>query len=200
MTILPRKSSFLSGLAGGAREGISMLVQQKLLQQQWNQFLDAYQARQGAAATGGAGIGGATQPNPMSDTGGGLRYSPQYGVGIGVAPGPTNPITPGQVPGLMGGSQTNPMMMRNGGGQPQQQNPMMQMLRALGGGIQGMGRGIGQGLGGMFGRRQQPDALAGNPFATMFGGGQQGAAGGQGGIDPRMLAMLQQILGGRSFR
>jgi len=151
---------------------MSAVVQQKLLQQQWNQFLDAYQARKGAG--GGAQLG---SPTPMATQ--------------------TNPMAVFGAPGQTMGTP-----------QSQQQNPLMGMLRALGGGAKGIGRG----LGGMFGQR--PDALAGgtinqmfgrgqptggvNPLAAMMGGGQQGMAGPMagGGIDPRMMLMLQRLLGG----
>ena len=178
MTILPRRSNFLSGLAGGASEGISALVQQKMLQKQWNAFLDSYQARQGAGATGGAGIGGATQPNPQAVFG--EPGAPMVGA---------------------------PSQMMGGGGQLQQQNPLMRMLQGLGGGMGQMGQGVGGLLQKLLGGRQQ---TPGAPTGMMPGqggmmgplaGGQQGGmgplAGGQGGIDPRIMAIIQQLLGGR---
>ena len=167
MTILPRRSNFLSGLAGGASEGISALVQQKMLQKQWNAFLDSYQARQGAGATGGAGIGGATQPNPQAVFG--EPGAPMVGA---------------------------PSQMMGGGGQLQQQNPLMRMLQGLGGRMGQMGQGVGGLLQKLLGGRQQ---TPGAPTGMMPGqGGMMGPlAGGQGGIDPRIMAIIQQLLGGR---
>jgi len=164
MTILPRKSSFASGLAGGASEGISALVQQKMLQKQWNAFLDSYQARQGAGATGGAGIGGATQPNPQAVFG--EPGAPMVGA---------------------------PSQMMGGGGQLQQQNPLMRMLQGLGGGMGQMGQGVGGLLQKLLGGRQQ---TPGAPTGMMGGQGMGPLAGAQGGMDPRILAILQHILGG----
>ena len=173
MTILPRRSNFLSGLAGGASEGISALVQQKMLQKQWNAFLDSYQARQGAGATGGAGIGGATQPNPQAVFG-------EPGVGA-----------PNQ---MMGGGQQNPIMrMLQGLG-----SGMGRMGQGVGAGLQGLGRGIGnigQSLGGILGMGR-PQRQPGAPMGMMGGQGMGPLAGAQGGMDPRILAILQHILGG----
>lgn len=209
--ILPPKTNVLAGTLMGLSEGWRQGLGMEMLKKQWNMFLDAYVGRQNPQNTGGAGIGGATGGITES----GMNYSPEYGIGVGLAPGPTTPImqrTPGQMP-AMGGGMGAPQRMGAG----QQQNPLMGILSALGGmgrgagaGLQGMGRGIA----GMFGGGQQPNALGGNaintmfgrggiptggvnPMAAMMGGGQQGPlAGGQGGIDPRMLIILKRLLGG----
>ena len=179
MTILPRKSSFASGLAGGAAEGLQYLTMDKLRQQSFQKALQGFREYfQGGAGQGGAGIGGATQPNPQAVFG--EPGAPMVGA---------------------------PSQMMGGGGQLQQQNPLMRMLQGLGGRMGQMGQGVGGLLQKLLGGRQQ---TPGAPTGMMPGqggmmgplaGGQQGGmgplAGGQGGIDPRIMAIIQQLLGGR---
>jgi len=99
----------------------------------------------------------------------------------------------GQEASMGGAQQSNPQAVY---GAPGQQGPQQQ-----GGGMLG---GIGRRLGGMFGG-PQGNALAGNPFASMFGSGQQQQpaamgqpqmpqqAGQQGGLAAQRLAQARQL-------
>jgi hypothetical protein len=155
-----------------------MKWQEKAFQNALQGFRDYFQGSQGLTP-------GATQQNPQA----------VYG-----APGEPMTGAPSQL----------------GGGQQQQQNPLLsQIMGGLGGigrnlrmGLQGMGRGIGnigQNLGGMLGINQRPQAGGyGVPgmmrgMANLGGGeGQMGPLANpmQGGLDPRILNMLRQLLGG----
>ena len=162
VSTIPHTPSFLEGFATTTTDTL-------MLQKQWNAFLDSYQARQG----GGAGMGGATQPNPQAVFG-------EPGVGA-----------PNQ---MMGRGQQNPIMrMLQGLG-----SGMGRMGQGVGAGLQGLGRGIGnigQSLGGILGMGR-PQRQPGAPMGMMGGQGMGPLAGAQGGMDPRILAILQHILGG----
>ncbi len=178
MTILPKKSSFLSGLAGGASEGMLYNVQNKLEQQSYQKavqgFKDYFQ--------GVGGISGATQENPMAVFG-----------------------EPSQTTG--GG-------LQGMGGQPQ--NPIMRAMLALGRSVGGMGRDIQGGIQGLLSmlggrgaqqRQQAPQQSLRSPQVSPMAMNAPGAMNTPGammgpqvtgqGMDPRVMAIIQSLMGGR---
>lgn len=198
MATVIHEPSFGEGLGAGFSQGLDQFMMMK----QWNKFLDAYQARQqGGQPQTGAPSQTPGQPPATSGSGSGRTFN--------------NPMAVYGAPGqTMGGAQQG---MAGGQGGAQGQNPILQrLMQGLGGGLQGLGGalgGMGRGLGGLMGfgtsrptpgapiagmppiNRQGAPAGGMNPFAAMMGGGQ---GGGQG-MDPKMLMILQQLLGRMNF-
>ena len=164
-TVLPERTQNPYGQA------FSGMMNMKLMQSNWNKFLDSYQGQQQAGA---------------------LQTNPESGIGMGVGPGmaQNQPATMGNLQQSFPQQRSNPLAAMGQG--------IGRGMQGIGQGMSRMGQGIG-GMLGM--NQQQPSSLMGAPGMMRQGGMSNlaqmptGMGSASMGMNPMLIQMMIERMG-----